>query len=347
MSEKKSIKTIGVLTSGGDAPGMNAAIRAVVRRGISLGMKVLGIYHGYEGLLNEDIHRLTCQDVSSIIRLGGTILETSRCPEMLTEAGPKKAVEICKKYQISGLIVIGGDGSFRGADKLSELGVNVIGVPGTIDGDIACTDYTIGFDTAVNAAMEAIDRIYDSGASHECCSIVEVMGRHNGSIAIWSGMAGGAENICIPERKTPTLDQISKDIVNKRKNGQKNYIIVNAEGVGHTEKMAWAVEQETGIHTRQTVLGFLQRGGAPTCRDRVYASMMGLLAVDLLAEEKTNRVVVHRNGKFMDVSIQDVLNQEPYFAADLYEGVQNLCRYQQAVPTDDTVVSGNSDKSNG
>ncbi|MGI6057783.1 MAG: ATP-dependent 6-phosphofructokinase [Bilifractor sp.] len=325
MLAENKVKTIGVMTSGGDAPGMNAAIRAVVYEGIRHGLKVLGIRRGYSGLLQEDIREIDEKSVADIIRLGGTILETSRCPEMMTDEGQAKAVEICRKHQMDGLIVIGGDGSFRGAQKLSARGMGIIGVPGTIDGDIACTDYTIGFDTAVNAAMEAIDRIHDTGASHECCSIVEVMGRHNGSIALWTGIAGGAEMVCIPERKVPTVNEIAEDVLSKRRQGRNDYILVNAEGVGHTQELRQAMEEDTGIHTRQTVLGFLQRGGVPTCKERVFASVMGTKAVDLLLEGRTNRVVVHRDGRFSDVSIDEVLTQEVYFADDLYQCMKAVC----------------------
>ena len=294
MAENK-IKTIGVLTSGGDAPGMNAAIRAVVRRGLSSGLKVKGIQKGYNGLLNEEIIDMTARDVSDTIERGGTILYTARCAEFRTAEGQQRGAEICKKHGIDGIIVIGGDGSFKGAQKLAGLGINTIGLPGTIDLDIACTEYTIGFDTAVNTAMEAIDKVRDTSTSHERCSIIEVMGRGAGYIALWCGIASGAEDILIPERfdgNRPKLEnELIESILEKKALGKKHHLIINAEGVGHSYSMAKRIESATGIETRATILGHMQRGGSPTAKDRVYASMMGAYAVDLLCAGKTNRVV--------------------------------------------------------
>lgn len=313
------IRTVGVLTSGGDAPGMNAAIRAVVRTALARGLKVRGIRRGYHGLLKEEIIDLTARDVSDIIQRGGTILQTARCKEMRTEEGQQKAAAICKKYGIDGLIVIGGDGSFAGAQKLSNLGVNTIGIPGTIDLDIACTDYTIGFDTAVNTAMEAIDKVRDTSTSHERCSIIEVMGRDAGYLALWCGIANGAEKILMPEEHDFSEQALIEDILENKRRGKKNYIIINAEGIGDSINMARRIEEATGIETRATVLGHMQRGGNPTCKDRVYASTMGAMAVDLLLAGKTNRVVGYRNGKYVDFDIDEALNMHKKIPEYQYE----------------------------
>ena len=310
MAENK-IKTIGVLTSGGDAPGMNAAIRAVVRRGLSNGLNVKGILKGYNGLLNEEIIDMSAKDVSDTIERGGTILYTARCAEFRTEEGQKRGAEICRKHGIDGLVVIGGDGSFAGAQKLANLGINTIGLPGTIDLDIACTEYTIGFDTAVNTAMEAIDKVRDTSTSHERVSIIEVMGRNAGYIALWCGMATGAEDILIPESFDGNLPKVEQQIIEhllrNRAKGKTHHMVINAEGVGHSYSMAKRIESATGIETRATILGHMQRGGSPTAKDRVYASMMGAYAVDLLCAGKTNRVVGYQNGRFMDMDIDEGL----------------------------------------
>ena len=246
MAENK-IKTIGVLTSGGDAPGMNAAIRAVVRRGLSNGLNVKGILKGYNGLLNEEIIDMSAKDVSDTIERGGTILYTARCAEFRTEEGQKRGAEICRKHGIDGLVVIGGDGSFAGAQKLANLGINTIGLPGTIDLDIACTEYTIGFDTAVNTAMEAIDKVRDTSTSHERCSIIEVMGRGAGYIALWCGIANGAEDVLVPEKYDYDEQKLINNIIESRKKGKKHHIIINAEGIGHSEAMAKRIEAATGM----------------------------------------------------------------------------------------------------
>ena len=306
----KEVKTIGVLTSGGDAPGMNAAIRAVVRTAINKGMKVKGIMRGYAGLLQEEIVDMDGTSVADTIGRGGTILYTARCPEFMTEEGQKRGAEICRKHNIDGLVVIGGDGSYRGAGKLSALGINTVGLPGTIDLDIACTDYTIGFDTAINTAMEAIDKVRDTSTSHERCSIIEVMGRHAGYIALWCGIANGAEDILLPERYDGNEQMLINRIIDNRKRGKRHHIIINAEGIGHSASMAKRIEAATGIETRATILGYMQRGGAPTCKDRVYASIMGAKAVELLEEGKTNRVVAYKHGEFLDFDIQEALNMK-------------------------------------
>ena len=303
----KEINTIGVLTSGGDAPGMNAAIRAVVRQALSKGKKVKGIKRGYAGLLNEEIIDMNAQSVSDTISRGGTILQTARCMEFTTAEGQQKGAEICKKHGIDAIVVIGGDGSFKGAQKLAALGINTIGLPGTIDLDIACTDYTIGFDTAVNTAMEAIDKVRDTSTSHERCSIIEVMGRGAGHIALWCGLANGAEEILVPEKYDYDEQRLIDQVVNARKIGKQHYIIINAEGIGHSQSMAKRIEEATGVETRATILGHMQRGGSPTCKDRVYATTMGAMAVDLLCEGKSNRVIGHKGGAFVDFDIDEAL----------------------------------------
>ena len=322
----KEVKTIGVLTSGGDAPGMNAAIRAVVRTAINKGMKVKGIMRGYAGLLQEEIVDMDGTSVADTIGRGGTILYTARCPEFMTEEGQKRGAEICRKHNIDGLVVIGGDGSYRGAGKLSALGINTVGLPGTIDLDIACTDYTIGFDTAINTAMEAIDKVRDTSTSHERCSIIEVMGRHAGYIALWCGIANGAEDILLPERYDGNEQMLINRIIDNRKRGKRHHIIINAEGIGHSASMAKRIEAAAGIETRATILGYMQRGGAPTCKDRVYASIMGAKAVELLEEGKTNRVVAYKHGEFLDFDIQEALNMKKDIPEDQYEISKLLIR---------------------
>jgi len=321
-----AIKTIGVLTSGGDAPGMNAAIRAVVRTAIHNGINVKGIMRGYAGLLQEEIVDMESTSVSEIIHRGGTILYTARCQEFTTAEGQKKGAEICKKHGIDGIVVIGGDGSFKGAGKLSALGINTIGIPGTIDLDIACTDYTIGFDTAVNTAMDAIDKVRDTSTSHERCSIIEVMGRNAGYIALWCGFANGAEDVLLPERYDGNEQALIDRIIENRKRGKKHHIIINAEGIGHSVSMAKRIEAATGIETRATILGYMQRGGAPTCMDRVYASIMGAKAVELLLAGKSNRLVAYKNGEFVDFDIQEALAMKKDISEDQFRICKLLVR---------------------
>lgn len=316
------INTIGVLTSGGDAPGMNAAIRAVVRETIIKGKKAVAIKRGYAGLLQEDIEEMTAHSVSEIISRGGTILQTARCLEFVEDKYQKKAADICKKHGIDGLVVIGGDGSFRGAAALAKHGVNTIGVPGTIDLDISCTEYTIGFDTAVNTAMEAIDKVRDTSSSHERCSIIEVMGRGAGYIALWCGIANGAEDVLLPERYNYDEQMLVNHIIEGRKKGKTHHIIINAEGIGHSTSLAKRIEAATGVETRATILGYMQRGGNPTCRDRVYATTMGVMAVDLLCEGKSNRIVGYKDGKFTDFDIAAALDMQK----DLDEYQVNICQ---------------------
>ena len=320
------MKTIGVLTSGGDAPGMNAAIRAVVRTAIARGLNVKGILKGYNGLLNEEIIDMTATSVSDTIDRGGTILYTARCLEFIDPEYQKKGAEICRKHGINGLVVIGGDGSFKGAQKLSALGINTIGVPGTIDLDIACTDYTIGFDTAINTAMIAIDKIRVTSTSHERCSIIEVMGRNAGHIALWCGIANGAEDILLPGKYDYDIKKLINKIIDNKRRGKKHYIIVNAEGIGHSAEMAAEIEKATGIETRATILGHMQRGGSPSCKDRVYASMMGSYAADLLCDGKSNRVVAYKDGKFVDYDIDEALAMQKDVDEHMYEVSKLLCR---------------------
>lgn len=317
MAER--VKTIGVLTSGGDAPGMNAAIRGVVRTALDKGLKVKGIKRGFAGLLNEEIEDMEKKSVSEIIQHGGTILYTARCLEFKELEYQKKAADICRKHGIDGVVVIGGDGSYRGAGALSAQGINTVGLPGTIDLDIACTEYTIGFDTAVNTAMEAIDKIRDTSTSHERCSIIEVMGRNAGFIALWCGIANGAEDVLLPEYYNGDEQQIIDHILLNKKMHKSHHIIINAEGIGHSTSMARRIEAATGIETRATILGYMQRGGMPTCRDRVFASIMGSMAATLLAEGKTNRVVCYQNGKFMDMDLNEALSMDKKFWEDQYE----------------------------
>lgn len=322
----KEIKTIGVLTSGGDAPGMNAAIRAVVREAISRGVRVMGIHRGYHGLLREEITEMYSYSVSEIIQRGGTILGTARCNEFKTLEGQQRGADICRKYGIDGVVVIGGDGSYMGAQKLSQQGINTIGIPGTIDLDIASTEYTIGFDTAINTAMDAIDKIRDTSSSHERCSIIEVMGRQAGYIALWCGVANGAEDILIPEKYDFNEQQIINNIIENRKKGKKHHIIINAEGIGHSISMARRIEAATGIETRATILGHMQRGGRPTCKDRYYASLMGAYATDILCSGKTNRVVGVQKGEIVDIDIDEALAMTKHIDEYQYQVSKNLGR---------------------
>ena len=306
----KQIRTIGILTSGGDAPGMNAAIRAVVRKAISDGLKVKGIERGYLGLLNEEIKDMDKHSVSDIIQHGGTVLGTARCREFMTDEGQQKGADICKKHGIDGVIVIGGDGSYRGAQALARHGIATVGIPGTIDLDISCTDYTIGFDTAVNTAMQAIDKVRDTSSSHERCSIIEVMGRSSGYIALWCGIANGAEDILLPETYNYDDRKLLDNIIENRRRGKTHHIIINAEGIGDSEALARKIQAATGIEARATILGYMQRGGSPTARDRVAASIMGSMAVDLLEAGKSDRVIGYVGGRYQDFDITEALAME-------------------------------------
>ena len=303
------VKTIGLLTSGGDAPGMNAAVRAVTRCALSYGMKVLGIQRGYRGLLNGEINEFKVGDVSDIIQRGGTILQTARCKEFMTPEGLRRAAEMARLYGMDALVVIGGDGSFQGALKLSREGIPVIGIPGTIDNDIGCTDYTLGYDTAMNTAMEAIDKIRDTATSHERCNLIEVMGRSAGYIAVNVAVASGAEKVLIPERDFD-LDDIIRDIINAKNRGKKHYIVIVAEGIGGSVEMAKIIEEKTGVETRATILGYMQRGGSPSLRDRLMASRMGYHAGELINSGIGDRIVVTQNGTVTDIEIEEALAME-------------------------------------
>lgn len=316
MEQKQ--KTIGILTSGGDAPGMNAAVRSVVRTAINKGMRVYGVYHGYAGLIKGELFEMDMRSVSNIIHRGGTMLYTARCPEFREEAGVMKAKETCEKYGIDGMVVIGGDGSFRGAADLSRHGIPCVGLPGTIDNDIACTDYTIGYDTAMNTVVEMVDKIRDTCQSHDRCSVVEVMGRRAGYIAVNAGISCGA--ICIMTPEIPiTVDEVVARIKESQKVGKQNFIVMVAEGVGHSVEIAEKIEKETGIESRATILGHVQRGGNPTVRDRVAASQMGYYAVQLLEKGIGNRVVGLRHDSVVDFDIQEALSMKKPFQEDLYK----------------------------
>ena len=312
-------KKIGVLTSGGDAPGMNAAIRAVVRTGLHFGHKMIGVRRGFDGLFTGDIYDMTARSVSDIIHRGGTILLTARCPEMMEEAGQERAANVCKVLGLDGLVVIGGDGSMRGAQKLAERGVNVCGIPGTIDLDFECSDYTIGFDTAVNTGMEAINKIRDTSSSHERCSVVEVMGRNCGQIALWCGLTGGAEEIAIVEDCTVDTESIIKQIIENRSKGKTHNLIVVAEGVGGSVTLAKEIQRITGIESRATILGHLQRGGVPSAVDRMQASMMGFHAMELLMKGEKNRVVIYKDGQYTDIAIEEAFEAKRKYSKKLYD----------------------------
>ena len=314
-----SQKSIAVLTSGGDAPGMNAAVRAVVRSDINMGMRVYGVYRGYNGLLNGDVKEMNLRSVSEIIGNGGTMLYTARSEEFKKKEAQERAADYCRSMGISGVVVIGGDGSFRGAQALTNAGINCIGVPGTIDNDIACSEYTVGFDTAMNTAIDMVDRIRDTAQSHDRCSIVEVMGRRCGDIALQTGIATGATAILVPEVKYNIERDVITRIINTQKTGKKHFIVVVAEGVGGVRDLAKYIEQRLDIEARATILGHVQRGGSPTLRDRVVASQMGYKAVELLKNNIGNRVVVMRGGKITDLDINEALDMKRVFDTELYK----------------------------
>lgn len=317
------IKKIAVLTSGGDAPGMNAAIRAVVRSAISKGMEVYGVRRGYVGLLTGDIIPMDERSVTDIIHRGGTVLYTARCPEFRTEEGVAKARAKCEELGIEGLVVIGGDGSFRGAADLSRMGMLCVGIPGTIDNDISCTDYTIGFDTAMNTAMELVDKLRDTSQSHDRISVVEVMGRGAGHIAVNTGVACGATDIVVQEVPYD-LDTIAKVMLEKQAKGKKNFVVVVSEGVGHSQEIATVLQEKTGIEARATILGHVQRGGNPTLRDRVEATRMGCYAVDLLEKGVGNRVVALKDNALVDYDIQEALSMKKTYDEDLHRMAETI-----------------------
>lgn len=320
MSEiTNEVKTIGVLTSGGDAPGMNAAIRSVVRTGIHQGFRVMGIRKGYNGLISGDIFELGLRNVSDIIHRGGTVLQTARCTAFKTEEGVKKGVSMAQVFGIDALIVIGGDGSFRGARDLGLNGLKVIGIPGTIDNDIGCSDYTIGYDTALNTVQDALDKIRDTAYSHERCSVLEVMGRRAGYIALNVGIACGAEVIILPEKPFDFNKDVIKPIIEGRNRGKKHYIVIVAEGVGGAIEFAQQIEKITGIEARATILGHIQRGGSPTVRDRVMASLMGAKATELLKNGIYNQVITLKDNKVIGIEINEALNTTKSIDEDMIE----------------------------
>jgi 6-phosphofructokinase 1 len=317
------MKRIGVLTSGGDSPGMNAAVRAVVRKAIFHGVEVYGIYNGYQGLLNGNIKKLEIGSVGDIIHRGGTMLYTARCPEFKERDVQLKGIEQLKKFGIEGLVVIGGDGSYRGAKALTEHGFPCIGVPGTIDNDIPGTEFTIGFDTALNTVIDSIDKIRDTATSHERTYVIEVMGRNAGDLALWAGLAGGAESILIPEENYDMIDIINK-LQRGHDRGKKHSIIIVAEGVGSGMEIGEEIQKRTGHETRVTVLGHVQRGGSPTATDRVLASRLAANAVELLLEGKGGRAVGIVNNKLVDYDIIEALKIPHAIDKKMYELSQEL-----------------------
>lgn len=323
--ENKRISKIGVLTSGGDAPGMNAAIRAVVRTAVFNGIRVMGIRKGYDGLINGDIIELKSRDVSEIINRGGTILHTARSEEMKTVEGIKKAAQIYDILGLDALVVIGGDGSFRGCLELSKHGVNVVGIPGTIDLDMNCTEYTIGFDTAVNTGADAINRLRDTSSSHERCSVIEVMGRNAGYIAYWCALVGGAEEVLVPEKMDEAAKKrVIEQVLENRSIGKHHNLIIVAEGVGGSQTLADDIQRITGIETRATILGHLQRGGSPTAIDRMHASVMGYMAVEEILKGSRNFVVAFNNGKHEIIDMEKALAMPPKPDMGLYKIIKTL-----------------------
>ena len=313
-----NIKRIGILTSGGDAPGMNSAIRAVVRTAVSEHISCLGIRRGYVGLINGDVHELDARSVDGINTKGGTMLYTARSPEFKTEEGLKRAASTCKYLGIDGLVVVGGDGTFRGARALSQCGVATVGIPATIDNDIVCTDYTIGFDTACNTALDAIDKLRDTMQSHERCSVVEVMGRNSGALAMYVGIACGATAILIPEKEA-NFDDLYEKMRMGRIHGRNHHIIIVAEGVGTADEVARDIREHTGVETRVTVLGHVQRGGKPNARDRVAATRLGVKAVDTLIEGRSNRVICFQKNEIVDIDIMEGLSMPETFHEEMYD----------------------------
>ncbi len=321
MSKKKAI---GILTSGGDAPGMNAAVRAVVRMGINRGFSVVGIKRGYSGLLASDMEDMHLRSVSEMLQRGGTVLYSSRCPEFSEERNVIKAVEICKKANIGNLVTIGGDGTFKGALDLCRHGLPCIGIPGTIDNDIASSEYTIGFDTAINTVVQMVDRVRDTSQSHDRCSVIEVMGRHAGHIALHAGIACGALAILVPEIEFSIERDVVAKMVSTLRSGKHNFIVMVAEGVGHAPEIAERIQRLTSIETNAVVLGHVQRGGTPTAQERVIASIMGHHAVELIEQGRSKRVVVYRQGRVVDVDIEEALAMHKGIDMDLYRVANDI-----------------------
>lgn len=317
------MKTIAVLTSGGDAPGMNAAIRAVIRYGIHKGCKVYGISRGYKGLIEGDLAEVDLRSACDIIHRGGTILRTARCEEFMTEEGRMQAATVLRVFGVEGLVVIGGDGTFKGARELAKLGVNVVGIPGTIDNDLPYTDYTIGFDTAINTVLDAIGKIRDTSSSHERISIIEVMGRNCGDIALYAGLAGGAEEVVIPE-KGQDMEKIFRELLESKNRGKKQSIIILSEGIGKAHELEKQIKEKTRMDSRSTVLGHIQRGGSPSAFDRILATKMGASAVELLLQGRTARVIGIKNNKIFDMDVDEALSIEKTFDSETYELIDIL-----------------------
>lgn len=319
------MKTIGILTSGGDAPGMNSAIRAAVRTALNSGLRVKGIRNGYDGLMQGDIYEMNVSSVADIIHKGGTILGTARSLEFETPEGQKRGAQILNDYGIEGLIVIGGDGSFKGAKALSDLGINTIGIPGTIDNDMGYTDFTIGFFTAIETVTDAIGKLRDTSSSHGRAVVIEVMGRHCGDLALYSGLAGGAESIIVPEHNF-SINEIIDKMEHGRKRGKLHHLITLAEGVGDPYSLAKELEEKTGIETKVTILGHVQRGGSPSAVDRLLGSSMGSRAVRLLEDGKTNLAIGYVDGNIIEVSIDEAVSKKSEFDERLYELANSLSR---------------------
>lgn len=317
------MKTIAVLTSGGDAPGMNAAIRAVIRYGIHKGCKVYGISRGYKGLIEGDLAEVDLRSACDIIHRGGTILRTARCEEFMTEEGRIQAATVLRVFGVDGLVVIGGDGTFKGARELAKLGVNVVGIPGTIDNDLPYTDYTIGFDTAINTVLDAIGKIRDTSSSHERISIIEVMGRNCGDIALYAGLAGGAEEVVIPE-KGQDMEKIFRELLESKNRGKKQSIIILSEGIGKAHELEQQIKEKTRMDSRSTVLGHIQRGGSPSAFDRILATKMGASAVELLLQGRTARVIGIKSNKIFDMDVDEALSIEKTFDSETYELIDIL-----------------------
>lgn len=318
------VKRIGVLTSGGDAPGMNAAIRSVVRTGIYNGIEVYGFVRGYNGLINGDFIKMDARSVGETLQKGGTILQTARCLEFKEPAGVMKAVEVAKANELDGLVVVGGDGSFRGARDLSRAGLPTVAIPGTIDNDISCSEYTIGYDTCLNTVVSAVDKLRDTSSSHDRCSVVEVMGRNAGYIAVEAGIACGAEVVLIPELPFDFQKDVINVIDQGKLRGKKHYIVIVAEGIGGVVDIAKKIEDVTGIESRATILGHVQRGGSPTVKDRVIASRMGAYAVEILIDGKSDRIVCLKDNKITDVDIEEGLQMKKSISADLVRLTRQL-----------------------
>ncbi len=322
--EENRIKRIGVLTSGGDAPGMNAAVRAVVRTAIAMNIQCVGIRRGYQGLINSDFITMDADSVNHILARGGTMLYTARSEDFLTEEGRMRAVNTCKMLGIEGLIAIGGDGTFRGALELSRMGVSVVGIPATIDNDVGCSNYTIGFDSACNTAVECIDKLRDTMQSHERCSVVEVMGRNAGFLALYVGIAVGATAVLVPERELDFKRDVIARIQDARLAGNTHFMIVVAEGAAHAFEIGKRIKEELGMEPRVTVLGHIQRGGSPTARDRETATRMGYAAVKALAEGRVNCIIGTQHGDIVDIPIEEALQMKKHLQMMRYDVLETM-----------------------